>query len=330
VHLRGSLAQGMDADEIIAACARLATAHMPTGIVYGTGFEDRPDVLTRLAAHWPLVGNSADQVARIKDPLAFAEVCARCEVPHPQVSFTRPGATQGWLTKRIGGAGGTHIAAINGQKNQNDARPGRYFQRRVDGEPISALLLADGKRAMVLGFSSQWTAPSRTSPFRYGGAVRPAALAPATQAAMTAAAQRLAAALALVGLNSVDFLVEGDAFHILEINPRPSASVEIFEPAEGSLFACHVAACRGQLPAAVPAARHATAAAIVYATDKINATAAIDWPDWTADRPASGSPVEADAPLCTVIATAPTAREARRLVAARAQRILAEVQARPS
>jgi predicted ATP-grasp superfamily ATP-dependent carboligase len=326
VQLRGGLEHGMAADEIIAACTRLATSHTPAGIVCGTGFEDRPDVLARLAAHWPLVGNSAGQVARIKDPVAFAELCRRCEVPHPAVSLARPDDTGDWLSKRIGGAGGTHIPAANG----HDAAVGRYFQRRVNGEPISALLLADGRRALVLGFSSQWSSPGKNSPFRYGGAVRPAVIAPAIEAAMTAAVQRLAAALALVGLNSVDFLVAEDDFHVLEINPRPSASVEIFEPTEGSLFAFHVAACRGQLPAAVPTESPAKAAAIVYATDRIAAIPAIDWPDWTADRPASGSPVEADAPLCTVIAAAPTAPEARRLVDARATRILADVHSRPS
>lgn len=327
VHLRCGLEHGMDADEIVAACARLATSHTPTGIVCGTGFEDRPDVIARLAAHWPLMGNSADQVARIKDPLAFAELCRSCEVPHPDTALTRPPEAEGWLTKRIGGAGGTHIADATGH---DTAFAGRYFQRRVAGTPVAALLVANGRRAVVLGFSSQWASPGPTTPFRYGGAVRPAAISPDTEAAMTAAVQRLTSALALVGLNSVDFLLADDGFHVLEINPRPSASVEIFEPADGSLFAMHVAACRGQLPISVPVTRAAKAAAIVYATETIAAVPTVDWPDWAADRPISGSTVEADAPLCTVVAEAPTANEARALVAARAVQILAAMHTRPS
>ena len=36
----------------------------------------------------------------------------------------------------------------------------------------------------MLGFSEQWTAPSKRSPWRYGGAVRPAHLAAAAKDAM--------------------------------------------------------------------------------------------------------------------------------------------------
>ena len=52
----------------------------------------------------------------------------------------------------------------------------------------------------------------------------------------------------LAGLNSVDFLVADDAVWLLEINPRPGATLDIFEPDGGSLFALHVQACGGVLP----------------------------------------------------------------------------------
>jgi uncharacterized protein len=323
VRLRSGIERGVDADEVMAACETLTRSRMAAGIVCGAGFEDRPDALARLSARWPLLGNSPERVAQVKNPAEFADACRRCGVPHPEISFVRPDDA-GWLSKRIGGAGGVHIGTGG---DDDDAAECRYFQRRTDGVPVSALVLADGGRALLLGFSSQWSSPRRGRPFRYGGATRPAALAPQTAEAMTAAVHRLLAAFSLVGLNSIDFLVAGDRFHVLEINPRPGATLDIFEPAGTSLFALHVAACRGALPDRAPALDAAAASAIVYAAAEIPEMPAIDWPPWAADRQARGTRVAADAPLCTVIATAATAAEARELVAHRAGRILAELHA---
>ncbi|MGZ3327833.1 MAG: ATP-grasp domain-containing protein [Xanthobacteraceae bacterium] len=146
-------------------------------------------MLADIAQRWTLFGNGPAVVARTKDPLAFARLCDDCGVAHPDTSLARPPDPTDWLAKRQGGAGGRHIrSAADG-----DGVGGTfYFQRRVDGVPVSALFLADGHRAMVLGFSAQWSAPTPTQPFRYGGAVHPAALEAETADAMTAAVQRLA------------------------------------------------------------------------------------------------------------------------------------------
>ncbi len=41
------------------------------GVVYGAGFEDRPELLARIAERWPLLGNDAETVACIKAPESF-------------------------------------------------------------------------------------------------------------------------------------------------------------------------------------------------------------------------------------------------------------------
>ncbi len=325
-HVRLPQANGMDCEALLAAFETLARSRSPRGAVCGTGFEDRPSLLGKIAARWTLFGNSPDIVRRVKDPTAFAELCLRCGIPHPETSRLRPNNMSGWLTKRVGGAGGSHI---------RDAGPDAvsdnfYFQRLVEGVPISALFLADGRRAMVLGFSLQWSAPTSRLPFRYGGAARPAPLTDKTIEAMTGAVQRVMAAVPLVGLNSADFLVNGDRFHLLEINPRPGATLDIFEPRDESLFALHVMACRGALPPTPPAYDGAAANAIVYSDCDVPVMPALDWPEWTADRPVTGSAVMAQAPLCTVFANALTLDEARELVQRRAATTLTEVRARLS
>lgn len=326
-RLSCGLAAGIDGDDLMRAFASLADAAAPRGVVCGTGFEDRPELLAQIAARWPLIGNSPEVIATVKDPMAFASLCRDCDVPHPETSTSPPADAWDWLRKRRGGAGGGHIASAEG--HEADAARS-YFQRRARGMPVSALFLANGRDAAILGFSAQWAAPTPRQPYRYGGAVRPAALPAAAHAALAAAVRRIMRAVPLVGLNSADFLVDGEDFCLLEINTRPGATLEIFEPAQESLFALHVTACAGELVAAPPNLAGAAAAAIAYARDDIAAFPAVTWPDWAADRPRCGSAVGAGEPLCTVHATASTAAGARALVAERVETVLARAHARMS
>jgi predicted ATP-grasp superfamily ATP-dependent carboligase len=321
VRLNTNLARGMVADELFAALETLAAAQRPAGTVCGTGFEDRPELLVGLSQRWALLGNNAETVARVKDPLALAALCRECHVPHPPTSLILPADPRGWLAKRRGGAGGTHvISAANAGKNGG----ADYFQRHLDGTPVSALILADGRRAMVLGFSAQWPAPSPEHPFRYGGAVRPAVLASGLAEALTQAVERLFAAVPLVGLNSADFLIDGAAFWLLEINPRPGATLDIFEPTDGSLFALHMDAIRRNLPERAPMLSGAAAAATAYAPCDIHSVPAIDWPPWAADRQNAGTRVSAGEPICTVLAHANDPDAAKALAEERVTAILAK------
>jgi uncharacterized protein len=312
LRMDGSFAHGFREPELTAALERLAAQHAPVGIVCGTGFEDRPQVLAQLSDRWRLYGNGADAVARVKDPERFASVCRCCDIPFPEISL-RPAERRGFLAKRRGGSGGAHVA----DAARNDSREDVYYQVRVPGRPISALLLANGVSAVVLGFSAQWASPTSGQPFRYGGAVRPADIPPGVALRLEKAACRLAAALSLVGLNSADFIVDGDDFWIVEVNPRPGATLDIFETGFEtgvSLFSLHMAACNGDLIDEAPRFDGAKASAICYADRDVAAPARFGWPDWSADRPNAGIAIMAGEPLCTVQADAASAADAKALL----------------
>ena len=324
VRIEDGLARGMEEDRLVAAFETLSVGPPPIGVVCGAGFEDRPRLLASIAQRWRLLGNDCRTVETIKDPLAFATLCREHDIPHPETRTAPPADPAGWLAKRRGGAGGSHIASAAVPCAQ------LYFQRETPGVPVSALFLADGRRAVTLGFSAQWSSPGPEQPFRYGGAVRPASLAPRLAAALADAVGRLACAIPVVGLNSADFLVEGDEFRLLEINPRPGATLDIFEPLEGSLFALHVAACEGEVSTAPPPLAGACAAATVYVEHDIASCPALQWPDWTADRPQPGTAFKTGEPLCTVKAAGSTAVAARALVNERLATVLAWTRARMS
>ena len=74
---------------------------------------------------------------------------------------------------------------------------------------------------------------------------------------------------------------------------------------------------------APPVFAQARASAIVYAPRDMPALAALDWPEWTADRPGIGTRFKAGDPVCTVLAHAATAAGARELAQERLKHVLA-------
>jgi predicted ATP-grasp superfamily ATP-dependent carboligase len=292
--------------------ALVARAHSPVvGFVYGAGFEDRPELLTLIAERWPLLGNDADTVRRIKAPKIFFAALDQLGIPHPVTVSERPTRGGTWLAKKIGGAGGSHIVPSRFATSGPDV----YFQQRVEGRAVSALFVGNGSRARVLGFSEQWAAPSPRSRFRYGGAVRPAALSPRAGRRMTAAVSALAREFNIAGLASADFLVNGDKAILLEINPRPGATLDMFDCGSTPLLSLHLRALKqAELPPRSLKFSDAMAAAIVYAVSGGAAPPGFVWPEWSADRPKSSERIDKNRPICTVMARAGSRARAKRLV----------------
>lgn len=320
--LSGSLDRGIDGDQLLALARALGKR--VEGIIYGAGFEADPTLLGELARIAPLIGNPAEVVAAIKDPFSFADLLRHLSLPHPEVAAAaRPGAS--WLRKRRGGSGGAHIERATAGMAAADGD--RYFQAVAPGEPLSALFAADGRTVRVIGLSAQWAAPTPTRPFRYGGCAGPAPVAPALAAKIERACRAIAAATGLVGLNSLDMLVTPDAFTILEVNPRPGATVDVFDDLSGpSLWECHIQAARGGLPALAPArAPGARAAMVVYADRACHVPAGFVWDSGVADIPTPESRISPGAPICTVMATGPDAGVARALAEERAATLLARL-----
>ncbi|MGE3528716.1 MAG: ATP-grasp domain-containing protein, partial [Methyloceanibacter sp.] len=224
-----------------------------------------------------------------------------------------------WLAKKRGGAGGSHIVP----RRRAKATAETYFQEHIDGRAVSALFIANGGGARVLGFSEQWTAPRPSSPWRYGGAVCPARVAPTLARTMAAAIKKLASAYPIRGLASADFLLRGEEPLLLEINPRPGATLDIFDRGRRPLVALHIEAVRdGKLPSRALRLEDAMASAIVYAERPWQAPADGAWPRWVADRPKPSEWIDKSRPICTVSARAGTVAEAKRLAETRRRRIL--------
>lgn len=318
---------GFQTNALLAVAARLAPAsHRPKfGFVYGSGFEDRPELLAAIAKHCVIYGNGAETLRSCKDPLKFSAVLDELGLPRPEVRLEPPraGDLRNWLVKRKGGSGGIHI------RTGATWRGGRgcYFQRFVTGVPVSATVLGDGQRARVLGLAAQTTAPTPAMPFRFGGIAAPAGIAPALARELESAAAAIGARLNLRGLASVDFIIDGKSFWVIEVNPRPGASLEVFERMLGtSLFDLHVRACGGEMPdVAAPARPRAAASLVLYLNMEAIMPPGFDWPEWAADRPRPGSAIGPNEPVCSVFGAGRTANDAWNLALSRRKALRAHL-----
>ncbi len=292
----------LDARALLAAAAALEPPDRYEGVICGAGFEGRTGHIARLARGRRLWGNRPETVACVRDPARLLGLFRRLGIRHPAVRFTPPDRPSGWLVKDPGGAGGAQVRRA--QERRAGARC--YYQRFEPGETCSVTFLANGQRALVLGFNRQWTSPARPGrPFLYGGAVGGVALPPVVEADLRERLDALVAATGLVGLNGLDFLCRGEEWLALELNPRPTATLDLYDAdyPEG-LFAFHLQACGGVLPAA-PAPRSAVRAhAVYYASTFGRVAESLEFPAWCRDVPNPGVRFAPGEPVCTITAEA--------------------------
>lgn len=312
----GAMQRGFRAKPLLTALdALVANApSKPIGLVLGSGFEDKPRLVDILNQRYGILGCSVEALLACKDPQIFFPVLNELSIAHPETRITPPHISTGWLSKRIGGSGGRHIRVCAANAR---AKPRRYFQQEITGARVSvhALIARDG---ISSGFSRQWVSPTVAQPFRYGGAVTVTEDATPATATMLSTVDKLARGLELAGMVSFDFILTGATASLLEINPRPGATLDIFDDADGTLFKAHIEACLGQtLERRGGDLAASKAAAILHADRGPITLGECVWPEWSADRGAPGTFIPQGAPLATAFATAGTPDAAEALARAR-------------
>jgi predicted ATP-grasp superfamily ATP-dependent carboligase len=307
----------IDGPLVLGALQELAQRADVAGWVPGSGCEGQPELLAAGAALLPLIGTAPPAVQRTRDPLAFFGFLAAQGIAHPEVRSTAPADADGWLVKDAHGCGGWHIRhAAARHHEQADAH--HYFQRRAHGTPMSATFCANGSEAVLLGFNEIIVRAFGVRPFVYCGVVGPVPLAETPARQVTRVIRLLTAEMVLQGLCSLDFMLDGDEVQVLEVNPRPPASMALYgqRPTAG-LMVAHVDAClHGRLPAlrpAEPAQAPVHGSAIVFAPrplqlDDAAALGLQNWPDCH-DLPAAGTHIDRGDPLCSLSASGHSAAQ---------------------
>lgn len=300
---------GFDVDRLLWAAERYAPAGVGTAFVYGGGFDGNPALLSRLAKGRILAGNLPETVTRLKSPHDFFRELDRLGIPHPEVRWTL-GAEhrerETWLIKLASSEGGTGVHPAPMNTPGTHPRPGiSYFQQRRPGTACSALFLANGKDTAIIGFNALWTSDHcPRQPYLFAGARTDTALGDRQRKEVREYVNALTRAFSLRGINSVDFLVDADHITVLEINPRPSATVALYDAdyADGLLLR-HIDACLEKPLGPVCSPRSMRAFKILYNTgSELEVPADIRWPAWCSDRPSAGTWIARGRPVCSVLA----------------------------
>lgn len=290
---------GLEGYRLLETAERLSPPADTDAMVYGAGFEDDPVLLERFAQRYRVCGNPPETIRLVKDPLTLFPLLDQAGLNYPDTRLDPPESNDGWLVKRIGGAGGMHVRRCGTRPFE----PGRdYFQRAVPGTVCSALFLADRQRAQIIGISEALPpGDGFASPFAYSGAISHAAVAPAIREELSHKLDMLVAMIGLVGLNGIDFVVDVDSFLVLELNPRPTATLELYDADVASgLLDAHVSACLGE-PVSVkqqwgPVRGHA----IVFARSRLRVPANWRPAPWCSDVPHPDSLLAPGTPICSV------------------------------
>jgi predicted ATP-grasp superfamily ATP-dependent carboligase len=317
----GAMQTGFRTKPLVRALDELASASRapPIGLVLGSGLEDKPRLVASLQNRYRLLGSAAETYKSAKDPRTFFAALDDLDIAHPETQTSPPADPSGFISKRIGGSGGRHIRMCHGPQH---LRPRRYFQRHMEGDRISAGAIFWGRSATgshsLISLTRQWISPSADEAFRFGGCVSGPDVDDKIRATIIDAAERVATRFNLVGMASFDFIVSHARPHLLEVNPRPGASLDVLDDDEGYWFKAHVAACcETSIPQPHRPPRFARAIAIAHADRGPLTLGDTPWPDWSADRGAPGTAVPTGAPLATVFAEAPTADAAEALARTR-------------
>jgi uncharacterized protein len=320
---------GLDLDCLTAALERMLAVESVSalqGVIYGAGLEGAPPLLSWMSERLPVLGNHADTLALVTDTGRFFSLLDELRIPYPETRLDPPvvAQEQTWLLKETVSSGGQGVTVWDNACR----RPARahYFQRHLDGVPMSLLFIANGNDLAVIGYNRLLlSGTGGDRPFLYGGALGRALLSETPCQSVERYARSLVAALGLRGINSLDFVLKDGRAYLLELNPRPSATMALYEDdcPEGWIRR-HVRSCGGELPDVPTSPRPGVVGQkILYAWRDISIPRGLDWPDWCHDRPAEGSWLACGAPLCSLSAEGPHAAWVEAELADRSRRIVA-------
>jgi uncharacterized protein len=236
----------------------------PSLWMYTGALENHPQIIEEISNRHELLGNRAEVLRCVRDPIKLAAFAEENGFRFPQLRGDRPSMGKRWLIKRLASGGGVGIRMASTSAR---LKPGEMFQEFVEGIAGSATILGDGHSARYLFATEQLiNAPFLGAPrFHFAGNITSNSASRdlgIPDAQLTHLGEALVSEYGLRGLFGVDFVVNEDGIWLLEVNPRYTASMELFELSSGApLIEQHANACSQNAgPRTLPRSALSTAA----------------------------------------------------------------------
>jgi predicted ATP-grasp superfamily ATP-dependent carboligase len=296
----------------MAALVDAAAEIRAPSVIYAAGLENQPWLVARLASGRNLLGCSPEALDRVRDPAVLGASLRGAGLGYPSTFAAsdaprRAELSRRWLRKPVLGGGGRGVREWRGGALKGQV----VVQEHISGLACSAAAVADGRSSVLLGVSEQLIGHRGFGARGYAwcGNLVPARLGESQRRALAAAARTICAHLALEfglrGLFGVDLVWDGERAWVVEVNPRPTGSLESVEAAhEVGSFVAHLEGCAGRLPSIAPSPtpRRAAGKAILFATQDVRVGDTRGWPErGVRDVPHPGERIAARHPICTVV-----------------------------
>ncbi len=316
----------------------IAATFPESPMVYTGGLENHVKVLRRLSSARTLIGNVPEAVEKVRDTTFVQDLARKNGCNYPTTFYSSSGLPKDgtYLRKPIASIGGKGIMPWLGFLEKTCAN-GEIWQEFVAGVPMSASLLVSPEGIEVLSVCRQLIGRAwcRAKQFSFCGAVELSDVG--SQKDMRSRLFQFASALVekvnLTGLIGIDFVMPRKMTRnsirkptILEVNPRPTATMELTERRTGqSQAGLHLSANGFPLPTNSPVLEGGRdicwGKAVVFAEKPLYVSTSFNhhlarcassiedhsfgWPMIT-DRPCCGTVIQAGHPISTVFASAQT------------------------
>ena len=211
-------------------------ARCVTDWILAGDLECHPETVRTLDARWSRIGIGWHNLARCRDLETICDVANQSGLLTPEWQHTPPADPAGWLRKPMIGAGGV---GIDWARSPSAAAPSLaspvVFQKFVPGQAISILYLTRGRSTHYVGACYQLLGrdvPGSPTPFGFLGAIGPIPLPNKLKHRTDTFGERWADVVGLQGLWGIDAVWDASGeLHLIEINPRPTATVDVYESA---------------------------------------------------------------------------------------------------
>ena len=215
------------------ACISLLPDVQPDAICITGAMENHPQVLQELTTKATLFAPAVNQIIRMRNPLDLQSVLANSRFQYPRTFASHERLPQGetlWLKKPIASAAGQGIHAV-ANTHISSLDPTMIIQERILGRSISVSYLMHPARTELLGCTEQLLGHRElhASEFQYCGSIGPLEIPASVNRQILELGQFLQHEYALRGLIGVDLILHDDQLWLIEINPRYTASMELFE-----------------------------------------------------------------------------------------------------
>jgi len=251
---------GEDVGGYPAGLAECATWFPDAPWCYTGAIENYPALIDQIAALRPLAGNTGGIVRRVRDAATLGRVVRQAGLRFPETSSTPAGIrTDGsFVQKPIASAGGRGVArwtaslAHHWKAAQSDfpaAPPTTLWQKWIDGDSMAAAFILSPRSARMIGMSQQLVGQPwcHAPPHAYCGSIHVplTSIQATTHRQLTRLGLVLSQEFGLLGAVGVDLVVDPEGnVTVIEVNPRPTASMELIERANGvSIAEEHLFAC---------------------------------------------------------------------------------------